>query len=693
MARVLLVEDERLIAVDIRVRLESAGHEVCAIARDAESAYSQLVKHQPDIALMDIRIQGPVDGIEVALRFRRDFDLPIIFLTSSSDPESYARAKKARPHGYILKPFQDHAVEIAIEMAMERIRLEQDLSRQRDLLSAVVDHLESFVLSIDEEDRIVYANEPACELLGGEDGLLGKSLSEVLVLTRVELAEDGSRRAEMRTPHGAPVQVDVFERAFENRGGKVIVLTDVQNRVDYEDALIQARQQARALNTERVEFLGNIRHELRTPLNSILGMAELALEEAESETQKEYLGILAESTHRLSALVRSILDFSRVELEVNAGTPGEVSVHDLFEPVIESVKADALRKDLSVELVRERACPGSVIVNASLLQQIVSHVLSNAVKFTDAGSVRIRCCMDEASMLDIFVTDTGPGMSEGDLERVFEPFTQLDYALNRGHGGLGLGLPMAQRLSRVLGGSVAISSSNSDGTTVRISVPVFSTPVQSQTSQSVLTVAPPGRVTESTETQKIFPLRTGVLGRNVRVAAVVDALRTAGHLPVAVEYDTEPFLNEYEYDALVVVNSTLDEGERGLLSRFQNLRDNGGDGVFELVDPGNLGHAGIENGRVVVPSLEALLEALATLTARVSEGSLARACGRELFGMMPAFGEIEQRAADIRNRLPENFESLRRKLFRLVLASRRLDIDSVSGLVRELTRTEMEGAL
>ncbi|MFW6233749.1 MAG: ATP-binding protein [Spirochaetota bacterium] len=644
MARVLLVEDERLIAIDIKVRLESAGHEVCAIATNAEAAYSELVRHQPDIALMDIRIQGAVDGIEVALRFRQDFDLPIIFLTASSDPESYARAKEARPHGYILKPFQDHAVEIAIEMALERIRLEQDLERQRDLLSAVVDHLERFVLSIDEDDRIVYANEPACELLGGDTGLLGKPLSDVLVLTQEEQAEDGSRRAEMRTSHGAVMQVDVFERAYENRGGKVMVLTDVQKRVDYEHALIQARQQARALNTERAEFLGNIRHELRTPLNSILGMAELALEEAESDAQREYLSILSESTHRLSSLLQSVLDFSKNELDVHADELREVSVRELLEPVIESVKAEAQRKGISVEFLREKACPGSVMVNASPLKQIVSHVLSNAVKFTDAGSVRIRCCMDEASMLDIFVSDTGPGIPEAELTRVFEPFTQLDYTLNRGHGGLGLGLPMARRLSKALGGSVKISSSDADGTTVRITVPVATAPVRSHGSQSVITFVPSGRITESPEEITVVPLRTGVLGRNPVVSSVVDALSSAGHLPVAVEYDSEPFLNEHEYDVLVVVDSTLDDGARDLVSRFQDLNDRNRDRVFMLVDPGNLGHADTESGTVAVSSLAALFEALAINTAHAGEGAIARACGRYTRSTAGGFRQSAQEA-------------------------------------------------
>lgn len=683
MARILLVEDERIIAVDIRARLESAGHTVCAIAADADTAYLEVERHRPDIALMDIRIRGAVDGIDAATRFRNEFGTPVIFLTASADPDNFARAKQARPHGYILKPFQDHAVEIAIEMALERIRLEHDLAEQRDLMSAVVDHMDSYVISVDADDRVRYANIPALALLGGETAVFGHRLDEVLHLESIQQADDGSRRATMRTASGGETPVELFERSYENRGGRVVVLTEVQNRIDYEQALIQARQQAQSLYTERAEFLGNIRHELRTPLNSILGMTALLKESGQDGNQQEYLDILSGATQRLSALIQSVLDFSRIEFQLKEGEECETTARALCDPLIEAVRPDLERKGLSLELVEEHGCPESFVVNVPVLQQIVSHILTNAVTFTDTGRVRVCCGIDRNGSLTIRVSDTGPGIAEEDRQRVFEPFVQLDYALNRDHGGLGLGLPMAARLADMLGGSVRIAANTvadtntvadaHTGESLAVVVSVPARPAEGTGfSEGAVVRAVSGSPREPAHTRNTgLPLRVEVIGQNGRSSELVAELRAAGYLSCLAD--------RFDCDVVVRAQSSDPRTPPGVLP------------LIVLVDAAEVGHAVEGDGIVQVCSEAELLRVLQSYETKAGEEAFSRACGRELSFMLPDFSAIERRAGELRDMFPEEFGTLRRALFRIVLASRRMDVESVGGLARDLCRAGMEG--
>ncbi len=693
MARILLVEDERLIAVDIRARLESAGHAVCAIAADANSALEEVVRHRPDMALMDIRIRGPVDGIEVARRFRDEFGTPVIFLTASADPENFARAKAARPHGYILKPFQDHSVEIVIDMALERIRLERDLAEQRDLLSAVFNNLDSLILSVDADDIIRFANEPSVELLGGGFSILGKKLSAVLSLTELERADDGSRRARMLTTGGTVIPVELFERTFDNRGGRVVVLTDVQSRIDYEQALISARQEARALYRERAEFLGNIRHELRTPLNSILGMADLSLSLAEDETQREYLSILSSSTKRLSSLVQSVLEFSRIELELDTTGHRETGLRELVEPVLDSVREETERKGLGMELVREEGCPDRFIVNVSILQQILAHLLSNAVKFSDQGLIRMSFSVTDETRLLISVSDNGPGIVEADRSRVFEPFVQLDYALNRDHGGLGLGLPMSRRLARVLGGTVEIVEGDSAGFTARVTVPISWTRGVPVSSNGDVEVVMNQDVSRGRVPGDRIPLRIEVLERTGTHSGLIDRLRTAGHIVCTVTDDLNAESDALECDALIIVAERYEDLPDYLLPRARARCAFPDTDVYVLVDTDISRHAVARDACVVLDSEPDLLAALDRHESAADEEQLSRACGKELRSMLPELLVIELRAADLRGRLPDVLGNLRRALFRVVLASRRHDIDAVNRLTLELIRAKTEGVI
>src|SRR5262249_5003286 len=155
-ARILVVEDESIVAFDIASRLRRLGHEVVGTARSGDAAYELCEAHRPDLVLMDVRIEGEEDGIEVAHRIRAAFDTPVVFLTAYADPVTLERARSAAPLGYIVKPFDQRDIEVTVQTALGRGRIHRELQRAHDDLKAVLDAQRHGTLLIGADGRITF---------------------------------------------------------------------------------------------------------------------------------------------------------------------------------------------------------------------------------------------------------------------------------------------------------------------------------------------------------------------------------------------------------------------------------------------------------------------------------------------------------------------------------------------------------
>lgn len=188
--RILVVEDESIVALDIRQRLENMGFEVVATVATGAAAIEKTLSQKPDLILMDIQIKGEIDGIETASRITRQVDLPIIFLTANSDRSTIDRAKAAGPLAYLLKPFEDRELQTTIEIALERHRLERKLKEHEQWLSVTLGSIGDAVLTFDTAGRVTYMNRVAVQLTGWtSDEAQGRPAHEVLQLTLNESME------------------------------------------------------------------------------------------------------------------------------------------------------------------------------------------------------------------------------------------------------------------------------------------------------------------------------------------------------------------------------------------------------------------------------------------------------------------------------------------------------------------------
>jgi len=253
----------------------------------------------------------------------------------------------------------------------------------------------------------------------------------------------------------------------------------IQNAELYEDFVGTTRELVGANTTlERADlhksaFLTNMSHELRTPLNSIIGYATLLIEDGElNAEQRDDLGVIRASGSHLLALITDLLDLSKIEAGTLALRPIEVDIARLLRDAARSLKPQVERS--GVELVVEAPDVAHIECDRSRVRQILLNILANAVKFTTEGSIFATLRVQADAGVTIEIHDTGPGIPEEDLPRLFEPFFQSGAALARtprASEGAGLGLAISRMLARAHGGTVEIDSHLGDGTTVTIHLP------------------------------------------------------------------------------------------------------------------------------------------------------------------------------------------------------------------------------
>ncbi|WP_447911440.1 ATP-binding protein [Brevundimonas bullata] len=240
------------------------------------------------------------------------------------------------------------------------------------------------------------------------------------------------------------------------------------------EELEAARDKADAANEAKSSFLGVISHELRTPMNGVLGAAQLLSATRLEGTQREYLSIIRNSGDNLLSLLNDILDMTKIEAGKMSFDIVDIEVDDLHRRIIGPFEAQAEAKGLTLVSTFEGELPALVRGDPLRVCQVVQNLLSNAVKFTDTGeihyTVRGRRISDRRVGFEFSVTDSGSGISREDLERLFQPFTQVDNSSTRRFGGTGLGLTIARRMAQIMGGDISVTSRLGEGSTFTLSI-------------------------------------------------------------------------------------------------------------------------------------------------------------------------------------------------------------------------------
>lgn len=240
------------------------------------------------------------------------------------------------------------------------------------------------------------------------------------------------------------------------------------------EELEAARDKANAANEAKSNFLGVISHELRTPMNGVLGAAQLLSATRLDGAQREYLAIIRNSGDNLLSLLNDILDMTKIEAGRMNFESIDIQLDDLHRRIVGPFEAQAEAKGLRFVSEFDGDPPAVVRGDPLRVCQVVQNLLSNAVKFTESGEIRFvtrsRRISERRVAFEFAVHDSGAGISEGDMDQLFQPFTQIDASSTRRFGGTGLGLTISRRLAHIMGGDITVQSQLGEGSVFTFAV-------------------------------------------------------------------------------------------------------------------------------------------------------------------------------------------------------------------------------
>ena len=360
-------------------------------------------------------------------------------------------------------------------------------------LAGILDIADDAIISIDERQRIILFNKGAERIFGfTAEEAMGQPLEMLLpgVARPAHAAHvDDFRRsptpsrrmAERSEIAGRRKDGTEFpaEASISRLGGghSVIytaILRDVTQQKRQSEMLRTAKQAAEVAVQAKSMFLANMSHEIRTPLNAIIGMTSLLLHTQLADEQRDFVETIRSSGDALLTVINEILDFTKIELGSLELDIHPFDVRRAIEASLDLVAGTAAEKDINLAYLVEDSVPPVVVSDGTRLRQVLVNILSNAVKFTRRGEVvvNVEAVPSGASAYEVHfsVSDTGIGISEDELGKLFKPFSQVDASTTREYGGTGLGLVISKRLCEIMGGRIWVESAPGHGSTFHFTI-------------------------------------------------------------------------------------------------------------------------------------------------------------------------------------------------------------------------------
>ena len=403
--QILVVEDSPTQAEQLKYILEEHAFRV-VVARNGREALDTILNFKPTLVITDIAMPE-MDGYELCHRVRSDeriADVPVILLTSLSDPEDVFKGLECGADNFITKPYERDYLLARIYNLLANVHL-----RNREKMQT---SMEVFV--------------------GGQKHLITSNRAQILnlLLSTYDAAVQKNRELAKARDELMKLNVQLEEKVLERTASLAVKIAERRQAQEelkalngtLEQRVLERTLQAESANRIKSEFLANMSHELRTPLNGIIGFAEFLVDGKPgtlNPKQKEYLGDILNSGKHLLQLINDVLDLAKVEAGKMELSPERFALREAIEEVCAVTKAIAQKKSIQIEI---DVAPelGEVTLDQQKFKQVLYNLLSNAIKFTDeGGKVEILAATHEAHRFRLVVKDTGIGIKPEDLHATF----------------------------------------------------------------------------------------------------------------------------------------------------------------------------------------------------------------------------------------------------------------------------------
>lgn len=330
---------------------------------------------------------------------------------------------------------------------------------ERNKLNTMFVHMKDGVVAFDKDGRLIHINPAAEKMLGeNKEGTHYKNVFKNLHIDKSDLSQSGNYIEIDYAAMGAVLKLFIAPFDSGDGGGLIVVLHDITEQKKLDDS--------------RREFVANVSHELRTPLTNIKGYTETLInaDDIDLETRKSFLNVVYSEADRMTRIVKDLLTLSQLDHGKVDMKEEAVDLTKITENAVSAMKIEAVKQ--GIELTVKAQPDMRVLGDGERLTQVVINLISNAIKYNKKnGSVSVDCFKDEENAV-IKVKDTGIGIPESDLPRIFERFYRVDKARSRERGGTGLGLAIAKEIIGQHGGTMDISSVYGEGTELTIRLPL-----------------------------------------------------------------------------------------------------------------------------------------------------------------------------------------------------------------------------
>ncbi|MCJ7813262.1 ATP-binding protein [bacterium] len=492
--QILIVEDNQVVATDLKKRIEKLGYGIFAIVDSGEAVLSAIKENQPDIILMDIVLKGRMSGIETVGKIKSSFDIPVIYITAFGDANTLVQAKESGPYQIISKPFKDKDLYASIEMALYKHTMEKRVKTSEKKYHLIFEIAVNLIVSINDQNVITDCNSRIKQVLDyTQDEIIGQSIAKILLpddtrkvlkmLNNIRLGgtfknikyrmikKDGSVvHVEMNSSvikefNGASLQIICFiENVTENKKME----EELEKYREHLEELVKERtEELKRSNDELQHFAYTISHDLQEPLRMVSVYTQLLGHRYKGKLDSDadaFIENASSGAIRMYQLIKDVLTYSRIERWGSSFQPTDCS--EVFNEVLKNLK-------ITIEDSRAAIACGdlpTVIGDRTQLIQLFQNLISNAIKYRDKKIPKIQVGAEGNDDEWLFyVKDNGIGIDPKYAKKIFMIFQRLH---NRDkYAGTGVGLAVCKKIVEWHNGKIWVESEEGKGAAFYFTIP------------------------------------------------------------------------------------------------------------------------------------------------------------------------------------------------------------------------------